>query len=240
MFRVLVGALGALALAWPAAAQVTPFPGDFRTQEITTDDGATIHLRAGGQGPAVVLLHGFGDTGDMWAPLAAELARDHTVVVPDLRGMGLSSHPAGGYDKRTTDIRAVLIHLGLDRAAIVGHDLGAVVTYAYAARYPDTTAKLVVMDAPIPGGFPPGTTTVRHPCSGISPSAARMPAARRGTRAHLSRPLLERSWPGTPRRSTRPRGSIMRRSMPDRARCVRPWPSSWPSRRMSKTTRRQW
>ena len=114
MFRVLVSALGVLALALSAAAQVTPFPGNFRTQEITTDDGATIYVRAGGQGPAVVLLHGFGDTGDMWAPLAAALARDHTVVVPDLRGMGLSSHPAAGYDKRTqaADVRAVLTRLG--------------------------------------------------------------------------------------------------------------------------------
>src|SRR6266446_6820825 len=100
MFRVLVGALGALALALPAAAQVTPFPGDFRTQETTTDDGATIHIRVGGQGPAVVRLHGFGDTGDMWAPLAAELARNHTVIVPDLRGMGLSTHPDSGYTKK--------------------------------------------------------------------------------------------------------------------------------------------
>jgi pimeloyl-ACP methyl ester carboxylesterase len=164
MFRVLVGALAALAFAWPAAAQVTPFPGDFRTQAITTDDGVTIHLRIGGQGPAVVLLHGFGDTGDMWAPLAADLARDHTVVVPDLRGMGLSSHPAGGYDKRTqaADVRAVLTHLGLERAAVVGHDLGTMVAYAYAARYPDQTEKLVVMDAPVPG-IPPWDELVRHP-----------------------------------------------------------------------------
>jgi pimeloyl-ACP methyl ester carboxylesterase len=156
MFRVLVSVLGALALSLPAAAQVVPFPGDFRTQEITTDDGATIYVRTGGQGPAVVLLHGFGDTGDMWAPLAATFARDYTVVVPDLRGMGLSSHPAHGYDKRTqaADIRAVLTHLGIKRAAIVGHNLGTMVAYAYAARYPDTTEKLVVMDAPIPG-IPP-------------------------------------------------------------------------------------
>jgi pimeloyl-ACP methyl ester carboxylesterase len=115
-------------------------------------------------GSAVVLLHGFGDTGDMWAPLAAELARDHTVVVPDLRGMGLSSHPAAGYDKRTqaADVRAVLTHLGLDRAVMVGHDLGTMVAYAYAARYPDTTEKLVVMDAPVPG-IPPWDDLVRHP-----------------------------------------------------------------------------
>ena len=83
----------------PALAKV-PAPLGFRTQDIATN-GATIHVRIGGTGPAVVLLHGYGETGDMWAPLAAELARDHTVIVPDLRGMGLSSHPAGGYDKKT-------------------------------------------------------------------------------------------------------------------------------------------
>jgi len=76
------------------------FPADFHTQEIRTD-GATIHVRVGGQGPAVVLLHGFADTGDMWAPMAAELAREHRVGRADLRGMGLSSHPADGYDKKT-------------------------------------------------------------------------------------------------------------------------------------------
>src|SRR5438132_8365649 len=81
-----------------ASAQ-SVFPANFRTQEIQAD-GATINVRVGGQGPAVVLLHGFGNTGDMWALMAAELAHDHRVVVPDLRGMGLSSHPAGGYDKK--------------------------------------------------------------------------------------------------------------------------------------------
>jgi pimeloyl-ACP methyl ester carboxylesterase len=164
MFRVLVGALAALALAASAAEQVKPFLGDFRTQEVTTDDGVTIYLRVGGHGPAIVLLHGFGDTGDMWAALAAELARDHTVVVPDLRGMGLSSHSAGGYDKRTQapDVRAVLTHRSIDRATIVGHDLSTMVAYAYAARYPDKTEKLVVMDALVPG-IPPWDDLVRHP-----------------------------------------------------------------------------
>jgi pimeloyl-ACP methyl ester carboxylesterase len=163
MFRLLISALGALALTLPTAAQVQRFPTSFRTQDIQTD-GARIHVRVGGQGPAVVLLHGFGDTGDMWAPLAADLARDHVVVVPDLRGTGLSSHPDGGYDKRTqaADIRSVLTQLGLDRAAIVGHDIGTMVAYAYAARYPDQTEKLVVMDAPIPG-IPPWDEIVRSP-----------------------------------------------------------------------------
>jgi alpha-beta hydrolase superfamily lysophospholipase len=80
----------------PAAAGVRPFPSSFHTWEIQTD-GAVVHVRVGGSGPAVVMLHGFGDTGDMWAPLAAELVGNHTIVVPDLRGMGLSSHPAGVY-----------------------------------------------------------------------------------------------------------------------------------------------
>jgi pimeloyl-ACP methyl ester carboxylesterase len=139
------------------------FPASFRTQKVETE-GATIHVRLGGHGPAVVLLHGFGDTGDMWVALAADLERDHAVVVPDLRGMGLSSHPVGGYDKRTqaADIRSVLTRLGLDRAAIVGHDIGTMVAYAYAVRYPDKTEKLVVMDAPVPG-IPPWEEVVRSP-----------------------------------------------------------------------------
>jgi alpha-beta hydrolase superfamily lysophospholipase len=87
MLRIALTALGVLALALPAASQVQPFPADFRTQIVRTE-GADIYVRVGGQGPAVVLLHGYGETGDMWAPLAAELTRDHSVVVPDLRGHG--------------------------------------------------------------------------------------------------------------------------------------------------------
>ena len=173
-----------------ASAQFV-FPANFHTQEIQTD-GATIHVRVGGQGPAVVLLHGFGDTGDMWAPMAAELARDHRVVVPDLRGMGLSSHPAGGYDKKTqaADIRSVLTQLGIDRAAVVGHDIGATVAYAYAARYPDKTDRLVVMDAPVPG-IPPWDEIVRSPAlwhfSFGGPDAERLVAGR-------ERIYLDRFW----------------------------------------------
>ena len=93
--RFMLGALGAGTLAPLADAAVQSFSPAFRTQEIVSGD-ATIHVRVGGKGPAVVLLHGFGDTGDMWAPLAAKLVGDHTVVVPDLRGMGLSSRPEAG------------------------------------------------------------------------------------------------------------------------------------------------
>src|SRR4029450_1243188 len=98
--RIVLGPIAVLTLVLSASAEVRPFPRDFHTQEIKTD-GATIHVRVGGTGPAVVLLHGFGDTGDMWAPGAQALIKAHTVVVPDLRGMGLSSHPETGYDKKT-------------------------------------------------------------------------------------------------------------------------------------------
>ncbi|MGE8175054.1 alpha/beta fold hydrolase [Pseudomonas fluorescens] len=163
MIRVLLTAFMLLALSLPAHAQVTPFPASFRIQDIPVE-GVTLHVRVGGKGPAVVLLHGFGDTGDMWAPLAADLARDHTVVVPDLRGMGLSSIPDSGYDKKTQagDIRAVLAALGIEHSVVIGHDIGTMVAYAYAARYPQRTDRLVVMDAPVPG-IPPWNEIVRSP-----------------------------------------------------------------------------
>jgi len=128
------------------------FPPAFRTEEINTDD-ATIHTRVGGHGLAVVMLHGFADTGDMWAPLAAPLAQTRTVVVPDLRGMGLSSHPETGYDKKTqaVDIARVLDQLKIEKADLVTHDIGNMVGYAVAAQYPDRITKWVVMDAPLPG-----------------------------------------------------------------------------------------
>src|SRR5271168_4229429 len=136
--------------ALTAAANIHPFPSSFSVQEIRAN-GTTVHVRVGGTGPAVVLIHGFGDTGDMWTPLAAALAKNHTVIIPDLRGMGRSSHPVAGYDKKTQagDIRAVVTVLGFDHAAVVGHDIGTMVAYAYAASYPDKVDKLVVMDAPI-------------------------------------------------------------------------------------------
>jgi pimeloyl-ACP methyl ester carboxylesterase len=190
--RVAVGLTASLTLgALPAHAALKPFPVDFRTSQMVNAD-ATISVRVGGHGPAVVLIHGFGETGDMWSPMAAELARDHTVIVPDLRGMGLSSHPAGGYDKWTQagDIRAVLDKLGIDRADIVGHDIGVMVAYAYAARYPEKTSRLVVIDSPIPG-IPPWNQIVRLPAlwhfNFGGPDAERLVAGR-------ERIYLDRFW----------------------------------------------
>jgi pimeloyl-ACP methyl ester carboxylesterase len=132
-----------------------PFPASFQTQEITTN-GTTIHVRVGGKGSAVVLLHGYGETGDMWAPLAATLTHDHTVVVPDLRGMGLSSHPASGYDKKTQaeDVAGVLHSLKIDKVELVTHDIGNMVGYAFAAEHPHRVMRFALLDAPLPGVGP--------------------------------------------------------------------------------------
>lgn len=135
-----------------AHAAVESFPSGFRIERIKTGD-ATLYVRVGGKGPAVVLLHGFGDTGDMWAPAARALYRDHTVIVPDLRGMGLSSQPKGGYDKKTqgVDIAKVMDALKIDKADLVTHDIGNMVGYALAAQYPQRITKWVIIDAPLPG-----------------------------------------------------------------------------------------
>jgi pimeloyl-ACP methyl ester carboxylesterase len=155
MLRVLCAILLGWVLALPAVAQVVPFPADFRILDVPAN-GATIHVRVGGQGPAVVLLHGYGDTGDMWAPMAADLERDHTVIVPDLRGLGLSSKPAGGFDKKTQagDVAGVMDALGVRRADLVAHDIGNMVGFAFAAQHPDRVSRFVLIDAPIPGVGP--------------------------------------------------------------------------------------
>ena len=136
----------------PAMAEIQSFPKSFRVEKSQNGDVA-LHVRVGGQGPAVILLHGFADTGDMWSPLAATLAKDHTVIVPDLRGIGLSSYPAGGFDKKTqgTDVARVLDVLKIPKADLVTHDIGNMVGYAFAAQYPERVTKWVVMDAPLPG-----------------------------------------------------------------------------------------
>jgi pimeloyl-ACP methyl ester carboxylesterase len=184
--------LGAAVLNAAGAAAQPSLPSTFKTQTIATASGADIFVRTGGSGPVAVLIHGYGDTGDMWGPLAAELARTHTVIVPDLRGMGRSSRPAAGYDKRTqaADIRSVITGLGHDRASVVAHDIGNMVAYAYAARYRDKVDRLVVMDAPIPG-IEPWDDVIRNPAlwhfSFGGPDAERLVQGR-------ERIFLDRFW----------------------------------------------
>jgi pimeloyl-ACP methyl ester carboxylesterase len=113
-------------------------------------------VRVGGQGPAVVLLHGYGETGDMWAPLAAEIARERTVIAPDLRGMGLSARAEKGFDKKNQaeDIAGVMDALKIASADVIAHDIGNMVAFALAAHHPQRVTRLVLMDAPVPGVGP--------------------------------------------------------------------------------------
>jgi pimeloyl-ACP methyl ester carboxylesterase len=199
-------ALGTVMFSLAAEAQPS-LPGSFQSRTVASPEGADIFVRWGGAGPVVVLLHGYAETSDSWAPLAAELVKNYTVVVPDLRGIGRSSHPVKGYDKKTqaADIRAVVTSLGYDRASVVSHDIGIMVAYAYAARYPDKVERLVVMDAPIPG-IAPWDEIVRNPAlwhfSFRGPDAERLVQGR-------ERIYLDRIWnaftgdPGKPDEATR-------------------------------------
>ena len=137
MFRYVAAILFGILLSAPLVAEITPFPASFHNQMVPTN-GTSLYVRVGGKGPAVVLLHGFGFTGDMWAPLAIVLAKDHTVIVPDLRGMGMSDHPDTGYAKKNqaVDIAGVMDALKVQKADLVTHDIGNMVGYALAAQCP--------------------------------------------------------------------------------------------------------
>ena len=155
MLKTAALALSAALTATAAVAAVLPYPASFKTETIAAN-GTKIFVRVGGHGPAVVMLHGYGETGDMWQPLAVKLAKTHTVIVPDLRGMGLSAHPATGYDKKNQgrDVAGVLDALHVGKVDVVGHDIGNMVAYAFVAEQPERVTHLVLMDAPIPGVGP--------------------------------------------------------------------------------------
>ena len=138
-----------------ASRMVLDYPAVFNKRQIETN-GVSIYVRQAGKGPAVLLLHGYGETGDMWVPMAVDLARDHTVIVSDLRGLGLSSKPTGGFDKKTQagDVFGVLDALKIERADLVAHDIGNMVAFAFAAQHPERVRRLVLIDAPVPGVGP--------------------------------------------------------------------------------------
>jgi pimeloyl-ACP methyl ester carboxylesterase len=116
-------------------------------------NGVRLHYLMAGTGDPVILLHGYAQNSHMWRPLIVELAKTRTVIAPDLRGFGQSSRPDGGYDKKTIaqDIHALATSLGYKHARIVGHDIGLMVAYAYAAQYPSEVDRIVLMDAFLPG-----------------------------------------------------------------------------------------
>src|SRR5258705_3892240 len=119
------------------------------TEHVAEVNGVKLHYLIGGKGSPVVLLHGYAETSHMWIPIMPLLAKHHTVIVPDLRGAGDSSKPESGYDKKNmaVDIHALVSSLNLDHITVVGHDIGLMVAYAYAAQFPQATDRLGLMGA---------------------------------------------------------------------------------------------
>ena len=143
LLRLIV--LAGAAIAFSAFAQVQT-----RT---TTAPGFKMSYLVAGNGEPVLLLHGYAQTSHMWRPLIAELAKTHLVIAPDLRGFGASARPESGYDKKTMaqDVHTLAASLGLKRVTVVGHDIGLMVAYAYAAQYPAEVERIALMDAFLPG-----------------------------------------------------------------------------------------
>jgi pimeloyl-ACP methyl ester carboxylesterase len=141
-----------LLICAPLQATAGPVPAGF-TEHFAKVNGIRLHYLIGGKGSPVVLLHGYTETGYMWRPIMGPLAQRHTVIVPDLRGAGASDKPASGYEKKNmaVDIHELVTSLGYDRASVVGHDIGLMVAYAYAAQFPQATDRVVLMDAFLPG-----------------------------------------------------------------------------------------
>jgi len=147
LFLICLGLLAVKGFSGAAYADETTMS---RSVEI---DGAKVHYMTAGQGPTLILLHGYAETSLMWRPIIPALAQRFTVIAPDLPGIGDSDIPAKGLDMKSAAIR---IHdlaksLGVQTAEVVGHDIGLMVAYAYAAQFPSEVTKLVLMDAFLPG-----------------------------------------------------------------------------------------
>jgi pimeloyl-ACP methyl ester carboxylesterase len=142
-------ALLVLALTISAAAQ-----GQTQIRDRFADvNGVKLHYLIAGKGDPVILLHGYAQNSHMWRPLMVEVAKSHLVIAPDLRGFGQSSKPTSGYTKKTMaqDIHALAQSLGFQHEIVVGHDIGLMVAYAYAAQYPNEVDRICLMDAFLPG-----------------------------------------------------------------------------------------
>src|SRR3978361_2475912 len=122
-------------------------------QKFADVNGVKLHYLTAGTGDPIVLLHGYAETSHMWLPLITKLSDKHTVIAPDLRGFGQSSAPSDGYTKAAMaqDIQSLVKSLKYDRIRLVGHDIGLMVAYAYAAQYPNQVDRLVLMEAFLPG-----------------------------------------------------------------------------------------
>ncbi len=145
-----LGCLAVLIAASPLRA--ADFGAGFKSQSVPVD-GGTLSVTVGGSGPPVVLIHGYAESSRMWKPLAKVLLPRFTVIAPDLPGIGASSIPKTGLDMKTSAerVHAAVNALGFKKVKVVGHDIGLMVAYAYAAMYPQEVEKLALMDAFLPG-----------------------------------------------------------------------------------------
>ena len=146
------GLIGLALLLGAAATNAADFGPGFKSRSIPVD-GGTLNVTVGGSGPPVLLIHGYAESSRMWKPLAKVLAPTFTVIAPDLPGFGDSSIPKTGLDMRTAAerIHTAVNALGYAKVRVVGHDIGLMVAYAYAAIYPGEVEKLALMDAFLPG-----------------------------------------------------------------------------------------
>ena len=150
-FKFAVGAFSSILLLASILARAQNPPG-FTSKDVSVD-GLKLHYTIGGHGPAVILLHGFAETSRMWMLILPVLGEKFTVIAADLPGIGDSSIPANGINMKDAaiSIHSLVRSLGIQKARVVGHDIGLMVAYAYAAQFPSEVEKLVVMDAFLPG-----------------------------------------------------------------------------------------
>jgi pimeloyl-ACP methyl ester carboxylesterase len=143
----------ALVLALLAAVAMSAAFAQGPVSAFAEVNGIRMHYLTAGKGDAVLLLHGYAQTSHMWRPLIAELSKTNTVIAPDLRGFGRTSRPDTGYTKvvMAQDVHALIRSLGHERVRVVGHDIGLMVAYAYAAQYPAEVPRIALMDAFLPG-----------------------------------------------------------------------------------------
>jgi pimeloyl-ACP methyl ester carboxylesterase len=151
LFLTALFAIGVMLTFADPVKPASPSPG-FKHQYATVN-GVKIHYVIGGKGEPLLLIHGFGQNWYMWNRLLPELSKHFTVIAPDMRGIGESGKPAGGYDKKNmaVDMHELMKKLGYQHIKLAGHDIGLMVAYAYAAQFPADVKKLALLDALLPG-----------------------------------------------------------------------------------------
>jgi pimeloyl-ACP methyl ester carboxylesterase len=152
MKKIFLIGLASLLLTSTAMAK-TALPAGFKSAKTSKAEVNLRYVRDGGTGETVILLHGFPQTWSSWVKMMPLLSPNYDVIAVDLRGVGGSDKPKAGYDKKTSaqDIKALMDELGIKKANIVGHDIGGMIAYAFAAQYPDMAESITIIDVPIPG-----------------------------------------------------------------------------------------